>query len=103
VPYAPVILTHTASGTSATVTWEDPATNADGSALSTLTTQTVYYSQTLGQQYPGGSNTSSSVAVGTHTKTVTGLTSGQRYWFAVTCSSANGESDPSPEVEILIP
>lgn len=77
---------------SATLSWTKPTTNTDGSSLTDLTGYKVYY---------GTSSTAltSSVSVtggDTVTTTITGLTSGATYYFAIASVSASGgEGDKS--------
>lgn len=80
------------SSGSAVLTWSVPTQNVDGSALSDLTGYKIYYGTS------SGSLTSSvSVSGGaTTTATITGLTTGTTYYFAIaSISSSGGESNKS--------
>ncbi len=76
----------------ATLTWDPPTTNADGTPLTDLAGYKVYYGTESG-------NYSQSIDVGNVTTyTVSGLTNGQTYYFAVTAYDTSGnESDYSNE------
>jgi len=90
--------TQTANTTtgSATMDWAAPDTNTDGTQLTTLAGYKVYYGTASGVY--------SSVDVGlAKSYTVTGLTTGQTYYFTVTAyDTAGDESDYAPEVGISI-
>lgn len=79
-------------GADATLTWNPPTTNTDGSPLTDLDGYYVYYGTTSGSY-------DQKVDVGNITEyKVTGLTSGTRYYFAVTAyNTAGRESSYSAE------
>lgn len=81
-----------------TVTWEAPETDADASAVATITDYKVYYSQTItDRENAAGSALVGSAAV---TKTITGVVAGT--WYAwVAAITAEGESDVSPPLECV--
>ena len=79
-----------------TVTWNAPETDADASAVATITDYRVYYSQTITDR----ENSAGSVLVGSAatTKLVTGVVAGVWYAWVATITAA-GESDVSPPME----
>lgn len=85
------------SGNSTILTWTAPTTNVDGTSLTNLAGYKVYYGTASG-------NYATSVDVGNVTTyTVTGLSSGTTYYFAVTAYNTNsGESGFSNEVSKAI-
>lgn len=87
------------SGGSATLTWTAPTTTMDESALTgtnIITGYKVCYGTASG-------NYTTSVDVGNVTTyTVTGLSGGTTYYFAVTASNSSGESGYSNEVSKTI-
>ena len=86
----------TGSSNSATITWDAPTTNADGTPLTDLAGYKLYYGTSSG-------NYSVAIDVGNVTTfKVDGLSSGT-YYFAVTAYDASGnESDYSNEVSKTI-
>lgn len=82
-----------------TVSWDLPTTRADGTAIGTITGQTVYYDTVSRSGTIGAYAYSMGVGDGTSTsKVITGLTSATTYYFAVNATSAAGESSYSIEV-----
>lgn len=88
--------------TTITLSWEDPTTNVDGSAVTLASPgHKVRWGDTIGQQDIGGASEIAgrvaSVAVGTKTYTIIGLTTGTDYQVTVTAFNASGESQVSIE------
>src|SRR3990172_3617815 len=81
----------------ATLSWQSPATNTDGSALTDLSGFRIYYGT-------GSANYSSSIDVGNVTTyQVTGLAEGYTYYFVVTALDTSGnESSDSNEASKTI-
>jgi len=88
------------SQNSATLSWEPPTTNADGTPLNDLAGYKVYYGKA-----PGDRSTTKDVGLPDTTEyTINNLDSGTRYYFAVTAYDTSGnESDFSEEVYKDIP
>lgn len=83
-----------AQAASQTVTWQAPTTYSDGSPIEagTVLSYTVYYGTSAGV-YTG------TVSAGNVlTYTVTGLTAGIKYYFAISCTANAVESSRSNEV-----
>ncbi|HUQ51316.1 MAG TPA: fibronectin type III domain-containing protein, partial [Gammaproteobacteria bacterium] len=80
-------------GSSATLTWQPPALNTDGTPLTDLSAFKVYWGTTQGT-YPYSAQISN-VAARTHT--VTGLQTGQWY-FVVTALNSKGVESPKSNV-----
>jgi len=91
VPSAPQNLQSTAGNQQVTLTWQAPG--SDGG--SSITGYKVYWGTV------SGSYTHVQEVGNVLTYTVTGLTNGQRYYFAVTAFNAVGESDKSNEVSAI--
>lgn len=90
----------TGTGNSRILTWTAPTTTMDGSPLTnpnSISGYKVYYGTSPGNY------TSSAVVGNVTTYTVTGLSGGTTYYFAVTASNASGESGYSNEVNRAIP
>jgi fibronectin type 3 domain-containing protein len=87
----------TASG-SATLSWNAPTTNTDGTPFTDLSDYKIYYGTQSG-------NYTTTVNLGTATTYVANnLASGSTYYFAVTVVSSSGEeSGYSNEVSKTIP
>lgn len=81
------------AGSSATLTWQPPASNMDGTPLTDLTAFKVYWGTTQGT-YPNSIRIASNAA---RTHTVTGLATGTWY-FVVTAQNANGTESPYSNV-----
>ena len=81
---------------SATLSWDAPTTNADGSQPAVVTGYRVY-SSTLSGQYVSG------VDVGNVVNTVMEGLSAGTWYFVVTAYNASGESSYSNEVSKVIP
>lgn len=92
----------------ATLSWDVPTTNADGTSLNDLAGYKIYYGISSGNyglpiDKPLGSDGLSCLVFTNPdrtecTYTVTGLNSGTKYWFAVTAYDTSGkESDYSNE------
>lgn len=83
---------------SLTVSWVLPLTNADGSALGTMTDQTVFYDTVprmgTGVAYANSTSVGSSSAT---SKVISGLFSGTTYYFAVAAVISGVRSDYSIE------
>jgi len=86
-------------GSSLTLNWVLPTRNADGTTVSDLTAQTIYYSTAtrmgLVTAYQSNLNVGSASAT---TKIVTGLVSGLTYCFTLTATTATGESALGSEI-----
>jgi hypothetical protein len=80
-------------GSSATLTWQPPAMNVDGTPLTDLAAFKVYWGTAQGT-YPNSASIGN-LAVSTHT--VTGLGTGTWY-FVVTALNANGIESPQSNV-----
>jgi hypothetical protein len=80
-------------GSSATLTWQPPALNTDGTPLTNLAAFKVYWGATQGA-YPNSTHIANGAA---RTHTVTGLASGTWY-FVVTALSASGSESPRSNV-----
>ncbi len=78
---------------SATLTWQPPTLNSDGSPLSDLSAFKVYWGTALGS-YPQSTKVSNAAA---RTHTVTGLAKGTWY-FVVTALNAQGVESPYSNV-----
>ena len=86
-----------ASAGQAILSWDPPATNADGSPLTDLNGYRIYYGTSSGV-YETVIDVGSVI-----TSTVTNLTDGSLYYFAVTAYDLSGnESDFSNEVKKII-
>lgn len=86
-----------------TISWNEPLTNADSSVIGTITTCTVYYTQTAGQAFAGGTGTLSQlVATGVKTLNKTGVSPTGAWYVAVTATTASGESLPCPEQPVTV-
>lgn len=85
-------------GADALLAWDAPATNSDGTALADLNGYIVYYGTSTGSY-------SQSVDVGNVTAySVTGLSDGATYYFAVSAYDTSGnESTKSNEITKTIP
>jgi predicted phage tail protein len=91
VSSAPRNLTASAGNANVTLKWEPPADNGGAS----ITNYTIYYGRSSG-------NYTKKITVGNITTyTVTGLTNGQKYYFAVSAINAVGESEKSIEVSAM--
>lgn len=87
----------------ATLSWEAPATNADGTPLDDLSGYKVYYGKTSGV-YGEIMDVSLTDTPNFPEYTLTALESGTRYYFAVTAYDTSGnESNFSEEVYKDIP
>lgn len=94
-----IAVTSTTSGTgNATLSWVTPTQNTDGSTLTDLSGYRIYYGSSA------NSLTSSvNVSASATSYTVSGLTNGTTYYFAMTSLSASGlESDRSTAVSKTI-
>jgi PKD repeat protein len=93
-----VLTTAALHAASVQLSWTAPTTNANGTALTDLAGYKVYYG-TSSRQY------TSPVTIGNQTSyTLSGLTSGQRYYISVTARDTSGnESTFSNEVNIVAP
>lgn len=80
-------------GSSATLTWQPPALNMDGTPLTNLTAFKVYWGTAQGT-YPNSTHIANGAA---RTHTVTGLASGTWY-FVVTALNASGIESPRSNV-----
>lgn len=79
-------ITISAAAGTATLSWTAPTQNTDGSLLTDLTGYTIYYGTS-------STNLSNSISVnspGTTSYTVTGLTSGVTYYFAISALNSVG-------------
>jgi hypothetical protein len=81
----------------ATLSWNAPATNTNGTPMTNLAGYKVYWGPTQGT-YP---NSFSIGNPGAMTYTVTGLTAG-RWYFVVTALAGSYESSPSNVVSKLV-
>lgn len=88
---------------SATLSWEAPTTNADGTALTDLAGYKVYYGKASGA-YTEIKDVGPTDTPGTPEYTVADLESGSHYYFAITAYDTSGnESNFSEEVYKDIP
>jgi PKD repeat protein len=93
-----ILTTTLVHAASVQLNWTAPTTNANGSTLTDLAGYKVYYG-TSSRQYP------SSATIGIQTSyTLSGLTSGQRYYISLKArDTAGNESTFSNEVNIVAP
>lgn len=105
----------TAYGGQATLCWDPPTTNVDGTPLTDLGGYKIYYGTSSGN-YPmttdiylgecvpcGGSHPECALCANACTYTVTGLTDGATYYFVATAYNTSGnESEYSNEVSKLV-
>lgn len=94
-----IAVTSTTSGTgSATLSWVTPTQNTDGSSLTDLSGYRIYYGNSAGNL-----TSSVSVSASATSYTVSGLTNGTIYYFAMTSLNASGlESERSTAVSKTI-
>lgn len=86
----------TGGGSSATLSWDAPTTNIDGSALTDLAGYKIYYGTSPG-------NYSSAVDVGNvNTYTISGLSAGANYFAVSAYNTAGNESNKSDEVSKVV-
>lgn len=90
LPAFSVAVVQAANGT-ATLTWDAPTTNTDGTALTNLSGYRLEYGQSQGS--PSQSVEINSAGITTYT--VTNLASGTWYFAVYAITSAGGESSPS--------
>jgi hypothetical protein len=85
-----------------TLTWIQPTQNSDGSALTDLTGYKIYYG-TSSSEVSGKTSSYQFISDGaTLVTTISGLTAGQTYYFAISSMAYSGEGANSSVVGLSI-